>query len=130
MNLLSSAPCGNWAAHGPHAYPLPYMDQECPGLPVDAAAVRALIILVREYVSEHTPPRGGGLPEGIRLEMHPSVRQMILRNVVPDFIRSVAKEPMPFSAEVPVVITPLLPRGAWRLVVVTEDVIDGGVMPS
>lgn len=104
------------------------MDRDCPGWSMEEAAVTALIGIVRQYADDH---RFTGLPEGLRLEMHPSVRYSIMRCERPTYAAFVSgEEPTPFPEQIPVVITPLLERGAWRLVIVKEDVINGGKMPS
>jgi hypothetical protein len=80
------------------------------------------VLAVRQWVAEHLWP-GRPLPEGLRLEMHPAVRHVLLRGmpaVGPD---------LDGLFDVPVVVTPLLETGAWRLVTVTEDVHTGGKMP-
>lgn len=68
-----------------------------------------------------------GLPEGIRLEVHPSVYHALLADVslysIADF-QGGAKPEDKFS--VPVKVTPEVGDRYWRLVVVAEKVLTGG----
>lgn len=98
----------------------------------DAATIgpaKALLIAVREYLDEHYPHwtfRVGALPEGLRLEMHPRARIMILQDrYTQDWPSSDWRDWGPVFG-VPVKVTPDLPEGTWRLVVVTEDALTGG----
>ena len=105
------------------------MNRDCPGLSEEEVAVTALIGVVEQYVRDLGP--FPVLPEGIQLEMHPSVRHAIMRNWMPTYEASVSgEEPKPFPPQIPVKVTTDLEHGAWRLVIVKEDVINGGVMPS
>ncbi len=131
IQLLSSrampATCGDRKPHASHLDV--HMNRDCPGLSMEEAAVTALIGLVEQYVRDLGP--FPVLPEGIRLEMHPSVRHAIMRHWMPDYRDFVSDgEPKPFPPQIPVKVTTDLERGAWRLVVVKEDVINGGVMPD
>ena len=120
------ATCGNRKPHASHLDV--HMDRDCPGLPEEEAAVAALIRLLEQYVSDLGP--FPVLPEGIRLEMHPSVRHAIMRNWMPSYAEWVSDaEPSPFPPQIPVKVTTDLKLGQWRLVVVKEEVINGGVMP-
>ncbi len=94
----------------------------------EKTAVEALFAVVRQYAREHNPPftPKPQLPEGIRLEMHPLVRYMIIRNM--DY-RDVFTDDLSDRVDIPVKINTELPEYGWRLVIVTEDVINGGVMP-
>lgn len=94
----------------------------------EEAAVRALIAVLDQYVQEHTPYFRAKplLPEGLRLEIHPLVYHMLMRNAIEDFI--MMGDPLK-RIPVPVKITPEMPKYGWRLVIVTEEVINGGTMP-
>ena len=92
------------------------------------AAVDALIGLLERYARDHTPPLGT-MPDGIRLEMHPATRHMILRHWTPGYTQFITGQEMPTPPKIPVKIDMDLPEYGWRLVVVTEDVINGGIMP-
>ena len=129
--MLSSrimpATCGNKKPHASHLDV--HMDRDCPGQFEEEVAVTALIGLLEQYVRDLGP--FPVLPEGIRLEMHPSVRHAIMRNWTPKYADFVSgEEPKPFPPQIPVKVTTDLEHGAWRLVVVKEDVINGGVMSA
>lgn len=97
----------------------------------EEAAVRALIEVIEQYILDTWPylPRDKAiaqLPEGLRLEIHPLVYYMFMRNLMQDF--ALTANPLK-RIPVPVKITPEMPRYGWRLVIVTEEVINGGLMP-
>lgn len=87
---------------------------------------RDIMTAVEEALTEKygPPSKLRALPRGLRLEMHPSVRQWLMvsddslfrytRNIPEDLFR------------VPVLVTMHLPEDHWRLVIVTEEVIIGG----
>ena len=81
----------------------------------------ALITGVREYVREnYAPPREP--PAGLRVEMHPSVRRLLM--VDPDLWEPPVRERDETGFfPVPVRVTADLKPGAWRLVIVTEEVL-------
>lgn len=94
---------------------------------------KMLLIAVTEYLDEHYPHwtyRVNALPEGLRLEMHPRVHYTLAQD--PDTYFWPREADDSFEEiyrrvfRLPVKITPDLPEGAWRLVVVTEDVKLGG----
>ena len=99
----------------------------------DIGPARLLLIAVTEYLDEHHPywrvsPQS--LPEGLRMEMHPRVHYTLAQDSDTYFW---PREPGDSFEELyrrtfrlPVKITPDLPEGTWRLVVVTEDVKIGG----
>jgi hypothetical protein len=94
----------------------------------EETAIRALFAVLDQYVLDHTPyfnaePR---LPEGLRLEIHPYVYYMLMRSGIEDL--RMMKEPLE-RIPVPLKITPEMPAYGWRLVIVTEEVINGGLMP-
>jgi hypothetical protein len=94
------------------------------------AAIKALVVLLEDYVQEHRRPGGGyDLPEGLYLEMHPRVHYVIRANWQPGYGDFVSGRESPMPAQIPVKINPDLPDGYWRLAVITVDVINGGVMP-
>lgn len=98
----------------------------------ETRAVRALVTRIERYVIAHTPPAGSGMPDGIRLEMHPHVHYLLLRSWIPlfsEFAEDYTAGPLS-KVQIPVKVNPELPRGGWRLVVVTEDVIDSGTVPD
>lgn len=104
---------------------MPWVDEDSPG----TQAAKALVGRIERYAWEHTPPRGT-MPDGIRVEMHPAVRYVLLGRYVPgyqDFVQDNYAGPLS-RVQIPVKVNPELPRGGWRLVVVTEDVIDGGTV--
>lgn len=94
---------------------------------------KALLYAVRNYLDEAYPywqTRWGALPDGLRMEMHPRTHYTLVQD--PDTY-SWPREPGDSFEELyarvfrlPVKITPDLPEGTWRLVVVTEDVKLGG----
>ena len=99
----------------------------------DTGPAKALLVAVTEYLDEHWPywkvsPQS--LPEGLRLEMHPRTHYTLAQD---SDTYSWPREPGDSFEELyrrtfrlPVKITPDLPEGTWRLVVVTEDVKLGG----
>lgn len=91
----------------------------------EESIVRAMEVAVHEWLNEHHPVYGQGyhppLPDGLRLEMHPSVMYALRRVSVPNYLDN-WKPPY----EVPVKVTTDLPTGMWRLVTVTENVHLGG----
>ncbi|HEY2638930.1 MAG TPA: hypothetical protein VGI66_03475 [Streptosporangiaceae bacterium] len=71
------------------------------------------------------------LPEGLRLEMHPSVYNQIVRDPTLRDFTSSGRNPQEMLAErwqVPVRIAPELDRDTWRLVIVTEEVLMNGAL--
>ena len=95
------------------------------GVTTGISPARALLIAVRECLDERYPHwtfRVGALPEGLRLELHPSARTRLWQD---DYTRDWPRDWSPVF-RVPVKVTPDLPDGTWRLVVVTEDVLAGG----
>jgi hypothetical protein len=92
---------------------------------------KLLLIAVYEYLDEHYPhwrvnPQTA-LPDGLRMEMHPATRMMIMRD---EESRHWPMDDLARVFCVPVKIAADLPEGYWRLVVVTEDVLTGGKMPA
>lgn len=112
----------------------------CEGRNPDASPgigpAKTLLIAVTEYLDEaypHWQTRWGSLPDGLRLEMHPRVHYTLARD---SDTHEWPREPGDSFEELyrrtfrlPVKITPDLPEGTWRLVVVTEDVKLGGKLP-
>jgi hypothetical protein len=95
--------------------------QECPGWTVDQKLVRDLITGVREYVREHYAP-GEPCPDGLRVEMHPSVRRLLMTD--PDLWERPGREcELDDWFPVPAKVTTDVPPGKWRLVIVTEEVL-------
>jgi hypothetical protein len=94
----------------------------------EKTAVIALTEVVDKYVREHNPPftPRPEIPEGIRLEIHPAVYHMLLRNMAEEYISM--KDPLE-RFPLPVKVTTDVPKYGWRLVIITEEVINGGVMP-
>lgn len=114
--------CGNNDPHPTHpALSADFSAPDCPGWTIEQKTVRDLITGVREYVSGHyAPPRER--PEGLRVEMHPSVRRLLMTD--PDLWggpgwETSADDFLPVPARVTVDLKP----GTWRLVIVTEDVL-------
>jgi hypothetical protein len=76
-------------------------------------------------------------PEGLRVELHPSVYHLLLSDAeLWKYGFSGYSTELGHGAElqsqfrVPVKITADLPRGTWRLVIVTEEVLSGGELPD
>jgi hypothetical protein len=94
---------------------------------------KTLLIAVTRYLDEaypHWDIAPSVLPDGLRLEMHPRTHYALARDQDTYFW---PREPGDSFEELyrhtfrlPVKITPDLPEGTWRLVVVTEDVKTGG----
>lgn len=98
--------------------------------------VRAMMVAVRSWLAEHYPlhvyeierERHRPLPDGMRLQMHPSVAHRV-RQIPPpvgNFENFLDLDAWKKRFEVPVEVTPALPEGMWRLITVTEDVHCGG----
>jgi hypothetical protein len=90
---------------------------------------KLLLAAVYNYLDDRYPywrvsPQS--LPDGLRMEMHPATRMMIMRD---DESRHWPVDDLARVFCVPVKVTTDLPEGYWRLVVVTEDVLVGGKMP-
>jgi hypothetical protein len=124
--------CGNEDPHLAHPQP-DFSAPDCPGWTKDQQVIRNLVIAVHEYVREHYPVsffphRHQELPEGLRLEMHPSVRRALMMD--PDLLEPgwpQARDDVHGWFPVPVKVTTDVNPGRWRLVIVTEDVLlDGG----
>lgn len=67
------------------------------------------------------------LPAGLRLEIHPAVYYRLMRD--PDAAESRIGD-VGSQIGVPVKVTTDLPHGAWRLVIITEEVLLGWLPPS
>jgi len=100
-----------------------------------SAEARALLTCVRDELDNRWPLRDRGgtkPPEGLRLEMHPAVYYALLRDA--DLMRYYSggtddmDEHLAGLFRIPVKITQDLERGHWRLVIVTEDVLKGGIL--
>lgn len=86
--------------------------------------VRHLVTSVNEYVQEHYNPYGL-LPAGLRLEVSPQVRYLLMRDQ--DLWERPGREgALEDFFPVPVRVTTDLGKGRWRLVIVTEEVLLGG----
>lgn len=98
--------------------------------------VKAMLLTIRNWLAEHFPlhiyeiemGRGRRVPDGMRLQMHPSVAHRV-RQVPPDFGEDY-RDPDAWKKrfEVPVEVTPALGEGQWRLATITEVVHCGGKM--
>lgn len=79
------------------------------------------------------PPSWAKYPEGLQLEMHPSVRYAILSDPSmlesPNFMFQDVSEYVSLRLRLPLKYNPDLPKDGWRLVIVTEDVLTGGTLP-
>ena len=96
----------------------------CPGWTAEQKLVRDLITGVREYVREHYAPREP-LPAGLRVEMHPDVRRMLMVDL--DLWERPGRErEMGDWFPVPARVTTEMKPGTWRLVIVTEEVLLDG----
>lgn len=121
--------CGVEDLHEPHL--LAYSEVQCPGWTAGQQLARSLITGVRKYMREHYPSMPGvppELPPGLRLEMHPSVRRVLMTD--PDLWEPGGgawdEAPDHFFAPAPVKVTMDIPAGTWRLVIVTEEVLLSG----
>lgn len=93
----------------------------------DAVAPKELVqAIASKLTEEYGPPISRRLPEGLRLEVHPSVRGMLYRD--PDLWPHMEDIDPAEKFEVPVRLSIDLPPGGWRLVIVTEDVLMGGTV--
>jgi hypothetical protein len=114
--------CGNYDTHPAHpAHTADFSAPYCPGWTAEQKLVRDLITGVREYTHEHWMPREP-LPEGLRVEMHPSVRRLLM--VDPDLWERPGRErTVDDWLPVPAMISSELKPGTWRLVIITEEVL-------
>jgi len=125
--------CGKEDPHPAHQAPAGH---DCPGWTADQQLVRYLVTSVNEYVSEHYPlrffpDRHRALPEGLRLERHPSVRRMLMMD--PDLLEPgwpQARGDGTGWFPCPVKVATDMPKGQWRLVIVTEEVLLAAAWPA
>jgi hypothetical protein len=119
MNLPYPA-CGNEEPHGPHPqFTADFSVPDCPGWTAEQQAVRHLVTSVVSYVQCNYAP-GDKRPDGLRLEMHPAIRQLLMVDpALWDGPGSQLEDWFP----VPVKVTTDLGKDQWRLVIVTEDVL-------
>lgn len=76
-------------------------------------------------LDKYGPPVGRIIPPGLRLEMHPAVRAVLLEGSATSWDMRHYGDVRDMFA-VPVIISAQLPLGRWRLVIVTEQVLAGG----
>jgi len=112
--------CGNYEIHPAHPARSHHEDN-CPGWDRADQVTRDLITKVHGYLGERYGPRMI-FPEGLRLEMHPSVRRalMVCRDLWGP--ASFAGDPVD-QFPVPSKVTMDLPEDTWRLVIVQEEVL-------
>lgn len=100
---------------------------------------QALLTHVRGILDDRWPMRGtpgcAKPPDGLRLEMHPAVWYGLLtdRAVWPGLAFSSATSEVRAVEELfgtRIRIDSKLPGASWRLVVITEEILDGGKMPE
>ena len=94
---------------------------------------RDLAIYVERFlVEKYGPPRLANYPDGLRMEVHPKTYHALIQDPSLDWQFSpIGRDPGKELAEkfrVPVKVTPDLPDGTWRLVIVTEENLAGGVL--
>lgn len=122
--------CGNDALHEKHPYQRGSAADwgDCPGWTAEQKLVRDMITGVREYVREHYLP-GQPLPEGLRVEMHPDVRRLLM--VDPDLWERPGREcELDNWLPVPTRVTTDMKPGTWRLVIVIEEVLMDASLPA
>jgi hypothetical protein len=86
--------------------------------------------LTERYGPSYLWEQTGALPAGLRLEMHPRTRMTLLCD--PELNRygmGLSDDDLEKWFRVPVKITIDVPVNTWRLVIVTEEVIDSGTLP-
>jgi hypothetical protein len=87
---------------------------------------RELIDNIGRYVKVWAGPDYPGKispPEGLRLEMHPTVRIALLRDDTVSANLPFGNDPLSELFKIPVTVNADLPVGGWRLVIVTEDIL-------
>jgi len=100
-----------------------------PWEPTPSAAVsspRELISNIQRYVKIWAGPDYPGKvwpPEGLRLEMHPTVRIALLRDKTVSHNLPFGNDPLSDLFQMPVRVNGDLPAGGYRLVIVTEDIL-------
>ena len=117
--------CGDETPHPGHpAVTADFSVPGCPGWTEGQQRVRRLILGVRKYMNEHYP-RPAPLPAGLRLEMHPSVRRLLMTD--PDVWEpgwGAAGDAEDFFLLLPARVTVEdMKPGGWRLVIVTEEIL-------
>lgn len=123
--------CGDEEPHPAHRGPAGH---DCPGWTEEQQLIRHLVTSVNEYVREHYPlsgpPYRRPLPDGLRLEMHHSLRRLLMTD--PDLWERPGLETNVGDwFLVPVKVTTDLKADQWRLVIVTEKILMlGGRMPA
>lgn len=130
MSRKPSPACGYYEVHGPHLFYTPpgsFAELSCPGWTAEDAAICILFDAVIAQIRQYLP---GYPPAGLRLELHPAMRYVILRNpALADHFRAdqPREDPLPFLFGTPVrVTTQDVPEYGWRLVIVTEQVLATG----
>jgi hypothetical protein len=110
--------CGNYDLHEPHR---DWNDRGCYGWDKADQVTRDLFTKTSGYLAEHYGPLMI-FPEGLRLEMHPSVRRamMLCRDLWGP--SGITGDPID-QFQVPAKVTMDVPEGTWRLVIVTEEVL-------
>jgi hypothetical protein len=92
-----------------------------------------LVTCVEKFLVEKYGPLGPATyPDGLRLELHPKAYHALVQDPSLDWQFSPrGRDPQEELAEkfrVPVKVTPDLSLGGWRLVIVTEENLAGGVL--
>jgi len=115
--------CGNYEIHPAHPARNHHED-DCPGWDKADQVTRDLFTKSSGYLAEHYGPQMI-FPEGLRLEMHPSVRRamMLCRDLWG--ASGITGDPIDHF-QVPAKVTMDVPEGTWRLVIVTEDILITG----
>lgn len=92
--------------------------------------IKTLEVTVVTWLRENMGPPGLPLPEGLRVEMHPSFANRLMQDPDAFDYRSWQQDPDSWKKRfiVPVKITIDIPKDSWRLVTVTEELHIGGTM--
>lgn len=112
--------------HGPHDYfshawaeALP-----CPGWTSAQSGTGVLLDTLEDLARTWLLARK--VPEGVRLECHPYVRYEIQRITIPGYREFCALAE--WKPDIPVLVRADMERGAWRIVIVAEELITEGVI--
>jgi hypothetical protein len=111
--------CRNPQAHAAHGFHTAGYAAwiECPGWTDAEAATTDLIERLNQVAREHCPPLK--MPEGIRLECHPLVGYALSNMFIPgyaEFVSSLQAGDNLLKPQIPVMHSPAMERGAWRIV--------------
>lgn len=122
------------AAHGPHGF-FPWRMSDgaipCPGWTEREAGATVLADRLDQVARDHWWPLS--MPPGIRLECHPLVPHALQQIFIPsynEFVSSLSTGEDLVKPQMPIVVTPGMERGQWRITaddgLIAEGVVSDG----